>query len=49
MSATFTIAPMEKVREIRDADDWRVLAWCLMGNHYHLVINMGATDHNLTT
>jgi REP element-mobilizing transposase RayT len=33
---------VEKVREIRDADDWRVLAWCLMGNHYHLVIKTGS-------
>ena len=32
---------VEKVREIRDADDWRILAWCLMGNHYHLVIKTG--------
>lgn len=29
---------VEKVLEIRDADGWRILAWCLMGNHYHLVI-----------
>ena len=33
---------VEKVREIRDSDDWRILAWCLMGNHYHLVIKTGS-------
>lgn len=33
---------VEKVREIRDADGWRILAWCLMGNHYHLVIKTGS-------
>ena len=33
---------VEKVREIRDADGWRVLAWCLMGNHYHLLIMTGS-------
>ena len=33
---------VEKVRAIRDADDWRILAWCLMGNHYHLVIKTGS-------
>ena len=33
---------VEKVREVRDADDWRILAWCLMANHYHLVIKTGS-------
>jgi len=33
---------VERVREVRDADDWRILAWCLMGNHYHLVIKTGS-------
>ena len=28
---------VEKAREIRDADGWRILAWCLMGNHYMVV------------
>jgi len=32
---------VEKVREVRETDDWRILAWCLMGNHYHLVIKTG--------
>jgi len=31
-----------KVREIRDLDGWRILAWCLMGNHYHLVVKTGS-------
>jgi len=33
---------VEKVREVRETDDWRILAWCLMGNHYHLVIKTGS-------
>ena len=33
---------VEKVRAIRDADGWRIFAWCLMGNHYHLVIKTGS-------
>ncbi len=32
---------VEVVRQVRDRDGWRVLAWCLMGNHYHLVIKTG--------
>ena len=32
---------VEKVREVRDADDWRILAWCVMSNHYHLAVRMG--------
>jgi putative transposase len=35
---------VEKARAIRDADGWRILAWCLMGNHYHLVIQTGSTS-----
>ena len=31
---------VEKVREVRDADNWRILAWCLMGNHFHLLVKM---------
>jgi REP element-mobilizing transposase RayT len=31
-----------KVREIRDLEGWRILAWCLMGNHYHLVVKTGS-------
>ncbi len=26
------------VQRVRDLDGWRILAWVLMGNHYHLVI-----------
>ncbi len=29
------------VRDVRDLDGFRILAWCLMGNHYHLVIRTG--------
>ncbi len=29
---------VKAVRQVCDLDDWKVLAWCLMGNHYHLVI-----------
>ena len=29
---------VETLREVRDLDCWTVLAWCLMGNHYHLVV-----------
>ena len=29
---------VEKLREVRDLDGWSILAWCLMGNHYHLVV-----------
>jgi REP element-mobilizing transposase RayT len=30
-------------RRVFDLDDVRVMAWCLMGNHYHLVIQTGTT------
>lgn len=26
------------VREVRDLDGWRILAWALLSNHYHLVV-----------
>jgi len=32
---------VEAVRQVGDLHDWRVLAWCLMGNHYHLVVKTG--------
>ena len=32
---------VETARHVRDLDGWKILAWCLMGNHYHLVV---ATD-----
>jgi REP element-mobilizing transposase RayT len=28
-------------QEVRDLDGLKVLAWCLMGNHYHLVLTTG--------
>ncbi len=28
---------VDVVRFVRDLDGWSLLAWCLMGNHYHLV------------
>jgi REP element-mobilizing transposase RayT len=33
---------VEAVRTVRDLDDWRILAWVLMGNHYHFVVNTGS-------
>ena len=35
---------IESMREVRDLDGWTVLAWCLMGNHYHLVVQTGTID-----
>jgi len=32
---------VEAARHVGGLHDWRVLAWCLMGNHYHLVITTG--------
>ena len=32
---------VETVRRVGDLHNWRVLAWCLMGNHYHLVVKTG--------
>jgi len=29
---------VEALRKVRDLDGWTVFAWCLMGNHYHLVL-----------
>lgn len=31
---------IEVLRRVRDLDGWTVFAWCLMGNHYHMI---GAT------
>ena len=33
---------VETVRHVGDLHNWRVLAWCLMGNHYHLVVKTSA-------
>ena len=35
---------VETLREVRDLDGWTVLAWCLMGNHYHLVVKTRTVD-----
>jgi len=35
---------IEVVREVRDLDGWTVFAWCLMGNHYHLVLRTREVD-----
>lgn len=35
---------IEKLREVRDLDRWTIFAWCLMGNHYHLVLRTGEID-----
>ncbi len=35
---------VETLREVRDLDGWSVLAWCLMGNHYHLVVKTRNVD-----
>ena len=32
---------IEHLRAVRDLDHWTVFAWCLMGNHYHLVLKTG--------
>jgi REP element-mobilizing transposase RayT len=32
---------IETLREVRDLDGLTVFAWCLMGNHYHLVLRTG--------
>lgn len=29
---------IETIREVKTRDGWTVLAWCVMSNHYHLVI-----------
>ena len=29
---------IETLREVRDLDGWTIFAWCIMGNHYHLVL-----------
>jgi REP element-mobilizing transposase RayT len=35
---------IETLRGVRDLDGWSVLAWCLMGNHYHLVVKTRSID-----
>lgn len=35
---------VEVLRKVRDLDGWTVFAWCLMGNHYHLVLRTREVD-----
>ncbi len=35
---------IETLREVRDLDGWSIFAWCLLGNHYHLVVKTGGVD-----
>jgi len=35
---------IETLREVRDLDGWTIFAWCLMGNHYHLVLRTKDMD-----
>jgi len=32
---------VEHLRTVRDLDGWTIFAWCIMGNHYHLVVKTG--------
>ena len=32
---------VEHLRTVRDLDGWTIFAWCLMGDHYHLVLKTG--------
>ena len=29
---------IKTLRRVRDLDGWTIFAWCLMGNHHHLVL-----------
>jgi REP element-mobilizing transposase RayT len=35
---------IETLCEVRDLDGWTIFAWCLMGNHYHLVLKTQTID-----
>lgn len=35
---------VERLRVVRDLDGCSILAWCLMGNRYHLVVKTGEVD-----
>lgn len=35
---------IEALRTVRDLDRWTIFAWCLMGNHYHLVVRTQSVD-----
>jgi len=32
---------VEVLRSVRDTDRFKILAWCLMSNHYHLILKTG--------
>ena len=32
---------VETVRRFKELDGFEMMAWCLMGNHYHLVLRTG--------
>ncbi len=35
---------VDLLRQIVQRDDLDILAWCLLGNHYHLVVRQGPVD-----
>ena len=35
---------VETLRKVKELDGWTVFAWCLMGNHYHLVLKTRNVD-----
>ena len=35
---------VEVLRKVRDLDGWTVFAWCVMRNHYHLVLRTRVVD-----
>jgi len=35
---------IEALCKVRDLDGWAIFAWCLMGNHYHLVLKTRIVD-----
>lgn len=35
---------VETLRGVRDLDGWTIFAWCLMGNHFHLVLKTRNVD-----
>jgi REP element-mobilizing transposase RayT len=35
---------VETLRKVKGLDGWTVFAWCLMGNHYHLVLKTRNVD-----
>lgn len=35
---------IERIRAIKERDGWTVFAWCVMANHYHLVIRRSTVD-----